>query len=122
NPRQPWILPGFRIPGTGSQSLIVRLGFLIPILSRILDSLSCIPDSKAKDFGFYKKNFFGFEIPREKISQIPESRVPYIDQCKLIDLSKGTIKKISPRLHGTDAKKRRENLLINTLLTSLWDF
>ena len=26
----------------------------------------------------------------------------------VIDLSKGTIKKISPQLHGTDAKKRRE--------------
>ena len=27
---------------------------------------------------------------------------------QVIDLSKGTIKKISPQLHGTDAKKRRE--------------
>ena len=26
----------------------------------------------------------------------------------VIDVSKGTIKKISPQLHGTDAKKRRE--------------
>ena len=60
----------------------MELGFLIPIASRIPDSLSGIPDSKAKDSEFYKQNFPGFEIPRAKISQIPESRVPYIDECK----------------------------------------
>ncbi|CAH3168734.1 unnamed protein product, partial [Porites evermanni] len=98
---------GFLIPGFGFQFLTVELGFLIPIVSGIPDSLSCIPDSKAKDSWFYKQNFPGFEIPRAKISQIPESGVRYMRVCKsVIDLSKGTVKKISPRLHGTDAKKR----------------
>ena len=34
-----------RIPGTGYQSLSVELGFWIPIVHGILDSLSCIPDA-----------------------------------------------------------------------------
>ena len=29
----------------------------------ILDSLSCIPDSKAQDFGFHKQTFRGFRNP-----------------------------------------------------------
>ena len=40
---------GFPISGTWFQSLSVELGFWIPILSRIPDSLSCILDSKAQD-------------------------------------------------------------------------
>ena len=31
--------------------LSVELGFWIPIVNRILDSLSCIPDSEARAFG-----------------------------------------------------------------------
>ena len=56
-----WIpLRGFRIPGTGFQSSFfqsVELGFWIPVVSGIPDSLSCIPDSKAQDYEFYKQNF-----------------------------------------------------------------
>ena len=48
---------GFRIPGTGFQSLSVELGFWIPIAGGIPDSLSCIPDSRAQDFGFHKQKF-----------------------------------------------------------------
>ena len=33
------------------------IGFWILILSRILDSMSCIPDSKAQDSGFHKQKF-----------------------------------------------------------------
>ena len=48
-----WILNlGFRIQGTGFQSLSVKLGFWIPIVSGIQDSLSCIPDSKVRDSVF----------------------------------------------------------------------
>ena len=44
NPRQSWILDsGFRISGTEFQFLPVELGFWIAIVSRIPDSLSCIP-------------------------------------------------------------------------------
>ena len=35
----------------------MELGFWILIVSVIPDSLSCIPDSKAQDFHFHKKNF-----------------------------------------------------------------
>ena len=38
-----------------SDSLSVELGFRLPIDSGIADSLSCIPDSKAKDSGFQKQ-------------------------------------------------------------------
>ena len=62
---------GFRIPGTGFQYLSVELGFWIPIVSGIPDSLSCIPDSKTKDSGFLKQNFQGSRIPQAKISRIP---------------------------------------------------
>ena len=37
-------------------SLAVKLGFQIPILSRIPDCLSCNSNSKDLDFGFHKKN------------------------------------------------------------------
>ena len=46
-----WILRlGFRIPGTESQPLSVRLGFWIPIVSGNPYSLSCNPDSTGKHF------------------------------------------------------------------------
>ena len=37
----------------------MELGFRIPIVSGIPDSLSCIPDSKAQDSGFHKPRFPG---------------------------------------------------------------
>ena len=51
-----WIpRPGFQIPGTSFRSLLVKFGFLIPIFSRVLYSLNCIPDSRAQDSRFHKK-------------------------------------------------------------------
>ena len=53
NPRQSWILDSTpRIPGSRNwipDFLSVKLGFWIAIVSGILDSLRCIPDSKAQD-------------------------------------------------------------------------
>ena len=37
--------------------LTVKLGFRISIISGIPDSLSCIPNSKAQESGFYNSNF-----------------------------------------------------------------
>ena len=57
---------GFRIPGTGFQSLPAERGFWIPIVSGIPDSLSCIPYSKAPDYRFHKQKLFtdsGIWIP-----------------------------------------------------------
>ena len=57
-----------------SSTRIPELRFLIPIVSGILDSLSCIPDSKTRDSGFQKHNFPGFRILQAKISRInPET-------------------------------------------------
>ena len=54
---------GFRIPGTGFQSLSVEVGFWISIVSGIPDALSCISNSKApENSGFRKHNFLGFRI------------------------------------------------------------
>ena len=53
---------GFRILGTGFQSLQVKLGFWIPIVSRIPDSLSCFADSKTRDSGFHKQTFPGLGL------------------------------------------------------------
>ena len=47
------------IPRRGSDSLSVELGFRIPIVSGIPDSLSCFPDSKAQDSGFRRFPEFG---------------------------------------------------------------
>ena len=54
---QSWILD--------SMPLIPYSRYLIPILSRIPDSLSCILDSKAQDTGFHSKNCTdsGIRIP-----------------------------------------------------------
>ena len=46
----------------------VELGFWIPILKRIPDSLNCIPDSRFykqnfPDSGFHKQKFLGFRNP-----------------------------------------------------------
>ena len=71
---------GSRIPGTGFQSLSEERGFWIPIVSRTLDSLSGIPESKAQDFRFYKQNFPGFRILQTKGSQILESGFPYMER------------------------------------------
>ena len=50
NPKQSWILDSTQwIP----DRLSVQLGFRIPIVSGIPVSLSCIPDSKARDSGFH---------------------------------------------------------------------
>ena len=43
--------------------MLVKFGFWIPVFSRILDSLSCIPDSKAQDFEFNKQKFPRFQNP-----------------------------------------------------------
>ena len=40
--------------------LSVECGFWIPIVTRILDSLSCIPDTKAQDSRFHKQKFLEF--------------------------------------------------------------
>ena len=71
---------GSRIPGTGFQSLSEERGFWIPIVSRTLDSLSGIPESKAQDFRFHKQNFPGFRILQTKGSQILESGFPYMER------------------------------------------
>ena len=45
----------------------MELGFRIPILSGIPDSLSCIPDSKVQDSRFHKQSFPGFRILQAKL-------------------------------------------------------
>ena len=70
-------LVGFRIPGAVfriPKSKIPDSSYWFPvfvsgtwildsIVSGILDSLSCILDSKAHDSGFHKQNFLGFRNP-----------------------------------------------------------
>ena len=53
---------GFRIPGSGFQSLLVEFGFSIPIVNGILDS-------NFQDFGFYKQTFSGIRIPLHGATQ-----------------------------------------------------
>ena len=73
--------------GSEFQSLSVELGFWIPILSGIPDSLSCIPNSKANDSRFNKHNFPGFRIPQAKMSNswIPKSGFPFMGRKENCD-------------------------------------
>ena len=48
-------------------SLSVKLGFWIPIVSGIPDSLSCFLDFKAQDSGFHKQKFHGFLLLQAQI-------------------------------------------------------
>ena len=59
---------GFQSPG--SRFLSLELGFRIPVVTGIPDSLSCIADSEAQSS---KAQTFGFRVPEAKISgiQIP---------------------------------------------------
>ena len=46
-----------------SRSFSVELGSWIPIVSGILDSYSCTPDSKSQDSGFHRQKFPRFRNP-----------------------------------------------------------
>ena len=46
-----------------SRSFSVELGSWIPIVIGILDSYSCIPDSKSQDSGFHRQKFPRFRNP-----------------------------------------------------------
>ena len=54
----------------------MKLGFWIPIVSRIPDPLSCILDSKAQDSGFHEQNFPEFRILHVKIFSDSGIRIP----------------------------------------------
>ena len=62
----------------------MELGFCISIVSGIPDSLGCIPDSKAQDFGFLQL-FSGFQSPGFRIPtavlRIPTPRIPDSHSC-----------------------------------------
>ena len=72
-PRHSWILDSTQwIPDCST----VKIGFRIPIASKILYSLSWITDSKARESEFHEQKFPGSRIPQAKISQIAESGLP----------------------------------------------
>ena len=85
----------FRIPGNGFPvSLLVELGFWILIVSRIPDSLSCIPDSKTQGFGFHKQRLstdFEIQIPLPGATIVSVDR----DQRKDCSLSLSLLPKFS---------------------------
>ena len=60
----------FRIPGTEFQFLSVQLGFWIPIIDEILDSLSCVLDSKRKIFPGIWIPLYGANSSLLPISQV----------------------------------------------------
>ena len=58
----------------------MELGFWVPIVSGITDSLSCISNSKAQDSGFYKQNAPGFRNPLHGTSRMTETT----SQCLIL--------------------------------------
>ena len=50
-----WIPDSLSVENCILDSMSMEPGFRIPIISRILDSLSWIPDSKAQDSGFHNQ-------------------------------------------------------------------
>ena len=69
-----WIpLRGFRIPGTGFQSSFfqsVELGFWIPVVSGIPDSLNCIPVPKPRIMNSTSKIFPDFGIVANSLTWV----------------------------------------------------
>ena len=58
NPRQSWILDSTPwVPNSRYwiPFFLVELGLWFPMVSGILDSLSCVPNPKGQDFGFHIK-------------------------------------------------------------------
>ena len=55
-------------------SLSLKLGIRIAIVTGISDSLTCIPDSKAQESGSHNSNFPDSKFQQPKISRIPDSR------------------------------------------------
>ena len=55
-------------------SLSLKLGIRIAIVTGISDSLTCIPDSKAQESGSYTSNFPDSKFQQPKISRIPDSK------------------------------------------------
>ena len=79
NLTQSWIGDSTPLIAYSRYWISVELGFWIPIVSGILDSLSCIPDSKTQDCGFHTPKFPEFRNPdswkvgRLNLKAIPES-------------------------------------------------
>ena len=73
---------GFQSPG--SRFLSLELGFRIPVVTGIPDSLSCIADSEAQGSGFQKHKLLDSGFQKQKF---PESTFPYMVQ-KLVKLTR----------------------------------
>ena len=84
---------GFRIRGTGFQYLSVELGFWIPIVSGIPDSLSCIPDSKTQNSGFHKPNFFSYPYKHIRYTYVTSDEWL---KLLLVSLCLGLMIKVNP--------------------------
>ena len=64
-----------------SRFQLLNSGFFVSG-TRILDSLSCIPDSKAQDSEFHKQNFLGL---RFKIAPCKVNWVPELEKFRLVE-------------------------------------
>ena len=75
-----------------NQCLSVELGFWIPIVRGIPDSLRCIPDSKAQDSDFTGKNFLDSGI--RVLFHMAKNTLPYTEERrknKIIDIHPGNL-------------------------------
>ena len=72
---QSWIGDSTPLIAYSRYWISVELGFWIPIVSGILDSLNCIPDFKAQDSGFHIPKFPEFWIPDSwKVGRLNQNR------------------------------------------------
>ena len=76
---------GFSVQILDSRSLSVELRFrIIPLISGISGSKSCIPEFKAQDLGFHEQKFPGLRIPQTNV--FPDS-LNYIARQECVVLS-----------------------------------
>jgi len=78
-----------------NQCLSVELGFWIPIVRGIPDSLRCIPDSKAQDSRFHRQKFPGYSGIRVLFHRA-KNTLPYTEERrknKIIDIHPGNLSK-----------------------------
>ena len=87
-------------------SLSLKLGIRIAIVTGISDSLTCIPDSKAQESGSHNANFPDSKFQQPKISRIPDSK------SKISRIPDSTSRHFTDSLTSGDLRDETESDLV----------
>ena len=90
-------------------SLSLKLGIRIAIVTGISDSLTCIPDSKAQESGSHDSNFPDSKFQQPKISRNPDS------QSKISRIPDSTSRHFTDSLTSGDLCDETESNLVPSM-------